>query len=367
MIRLGVDATPLQKISGGIGFYLFDILRSLIQQRRDIFFILYCVKNEGELAEFSKSKNVQIQEVRCMSKYHAIWTQTGLARQVWKDDLDYFWGITQFIPLIKRNKLSTILTIHDFVYKLCPETMNFSKQLFMKILTPFFVSQSDFIFCISEGTKEKLKNFYKKKCADIINPPIKTMISHKSKEECSKVIESFGLEYKKFLLTVGSIEPRKNISTLLDFYENILSHHKIEDVLPLVIVGGGGWKNDEILNKIQKMKTKYPNHVKVLGFVPDDKISFLYSSAKYFILFSKYEGYGMPLAEARTCQTHVICFDQKEMREASEDDGIFLPESGFENILEPLFLKGMPYTDLKKPCTYMSTKDKALKLSSVIQ
>ena len=90
-ITLGVDAAPLSRISGGIGFYLFYILDELIQLRSDVLFVLYTTSKKGDFLHFEHYDNVQIRPILYLGKRHSLWTQTTLAYFVWKDDLDYFW------------------------------------------------------------------------------------------------------------------------------------------------------------------------------------------------------------------------------------------------------------------------------------
>ena len=365
-ITLGVDAAPLSRISGGIGFYLFYILDELIQLRSDVLFVLYTTSKKGDFLHFEHYDNVQIRPILYLGKRHSLWTQTTLAYFVWKDDLDYFWGSTQYIPLLTKKRLKTLITLYDFVYILFPESVSWIKCQSMKMLSKKFFHKADYVFSISQGTADKLIDFNGIVSTDIVYPPIKNSISYKTKEECFLILSQNHLLHKKFALTVGSIEPRKNLLELMDFYEKLLETQDPSSIYPLVIVGGGGWKNKTILKKIKSLTSRYPDNLLHLGFVIDSDLSYFYSAAAFFVSLSVYEGYGMPLAESRTCNTPVVCFDLSEMREAAENDGIFLKREDYEKELSQIF-KITPYQEKTLKRQYPCNTELAAKIAICIK
>lgn len=336
-IKLGLDASPLCHISGGIGFSIYYLLDELVRLRTDVLFVLYAPSNKGDIVHFEQYRNVKIRAIPQLSQCHSLWTQTTLASVIWKDDLDYFWGSTQYIPLLSKKKLKTMITLHDFVYIFYPESVSWIKCQFMKMLSKRFFQKADYVFSISRGTAEKLKTIYGIESADIVNPPVKKTITFKTEEECFSIISSRKLIYKKFALTVGSLEPRKNLLELMNFYEKLLNTNDPASIYPLVIVGGGGWKNKSIINKMKQLSALYPNNFIHLGFVSDNELSYFYSAATFFISLSVYEGYGMPLAESRICNTPIVCFDLPEMKEAAENDGTFLNRDSYHEELSYIF------------------------------
>ena len=217
------------------------------------------------------------------------------------------------------------------------------------------IDKADLILSISQATADKLFALYAKRSDLILHPPLKSSIQFQTKETAEGFLSAFRLEYKQYLLTIGTLEPRKNFIGLIDSYLQLLKKHP--HLFPLVIVGGGGWKNAAIVEKLKKAHAEYPDKIKLLGCVSDSALSDLLSGARYYLCFSLYEGYGMPLAEARHCRTPIICFDQPEMREAAENDGIFLPLAHFEERLEQsLLLENPPFPS---PCQYISNQEKA--------
>ncbi|NDE82464.1 MAG: glycosyltransferase family 1 protein, partial [Chlamydiia bacterium] len=332
--------------------------------RSDCLFILYTRSSEGDFTSLEGFPNVKIYSMPLMSLPDSLWVQTRLTLALYRDRPDYFWAPAQMMPILIPKKTKTILTVHDFVYLLFPDTMCVSRRLLMKWTGVVFYRSADSIFCNSQGTANKLKSFYGVDTASVITPPLKETIEPKNPIACREFINQYGLIFKGFILVLGGIEPKKNLIELMAFYEKLLLGSERSNVIPLVIVGGGGWKNKTIRLSIDRMKKLYPDHFLPLGFIADEEISYLYSAARQLLLFSIYEGYGMPLMEARVCATPVACFNMEEMREASENDGLFMEKEGFETDLRDIFYKGNPLPAPPKKHTYPTNQELAEKLSA---
>ena len=362
-MRIGVDAVPLQKLHGGVNYYIFFLLNELIQIRPEDTFFLFTNQDcpESDIHHFKQYKNVHICPFFPSFLGHSIWAQTSLSYACWSKNIDVFWGTTQTIPLLKKTPTKTVLTLYDFVYLLCPETMSIYKKIYLKLFSRIMLKKADAILPISKGTGSKLKQFYGLDYREIIYPPLKPQVVFTETTSLSL----FGLTSKNYLITIGTLEPRKNLNELLEIYLTILKQCSPETVLPLVIIGGGGWKNKQLLELLTKVKEIYPNHFHLMGYRKDSEIASLLSGARYHVMVSKYEGYGMPIAESRMCHTPVICLDQPEMREAAENDGIFLSSQTWKEEIKPYLLSN---SEVKSPILpkYSSNREKAMKISAII-
>ena len=119
-----------------------------------------------------------------------------------------------------------------------------------------------------------------------------------------------------------------------------------------------------ILSRLKKAQLEFPHKIKYIGHISDELLSYFLSGARYFLFFSLYEGYGMPIAEARYCRTPIVCFDLPEMRQAAEEDGIFLKEENFVEKFEELLLS--PTGSPPKMCGYLSNRQKAAILAQAL-
>ncbi|HET7287527.1 MAG TPA: glycosyltransferase family 1 protein, partial [Pyrinomonadaceae bacterium] len=131
------------------------------------------------------------------------------------------------------------------------------------------------------------------------------------REETLAVRQRLEIE-DQFLLFVGTIEPRKNLSTLLEAFEEIL---RTTDLQPeLVIAGKIGWKSDEVLMRLKR--SPLSDRVRLLGYVADEDLRALYSSCSAFIYPSLYEGFGLPPLEAMACGAPVIASRVPSIKES---------------------------------------------------
>lgn len=344
--KIGLDAVPLTQLPCGIGYYIFYLLEALLPLHPGTQFYLYTF---APLDAFKQYPNVVIRPVPLRAGSHALWGQTQLPRALSQDGIDLFWGTTQSIPL--RASCKTVLLIHDFVYKLHPRTVSTLKGALLSLLSPAMVRRADAIVCNSTGTQEKLAHFYGRTGDLIVTPPVKTAYAPPGES-----LAALGLTHKGYFLSVGTLEPRKNWPRLIEAFL------RVQTPFPLVIVGSGGWKNKDLIRQLRALEAQYPHRLRCLGHVDHAVLASLFSSARYTLCFSLYEGYGMPISESRSCRTPVLCFDQVEMREAAEEDGCFV-----SSLEDPAFARAL-LSEPQPPaaCTYPTNREKAIALSKLL-
>ncbi|MCC5832361.1 MAG: glycosyltransferase family 4 protein [Chlamydiales bacterium] len=336
-MRIGVDATPLRERLTGVGNYLYYLLEELIQIRGEDRFFLYAINNSQRLHLLRKYPNVTIRIVPFLGRSEALWSQTTLAWNCRKDRVDLFWGSTQSIPLFGRGKM--IITIYDFAYRLYPKTVSYVRGAYLRVFGKWLYKRADRHIAISQGTATRLDKLYGLRADRVVIPPIKNLQA----EPVEEVLKRFSLKYRDYYIMVGTLEPRKNI---------VLALKAFDSTHPLVLVGGKGWRDSEILGETKRFSEK----IKVLDYLPDITLNALVKGAKAYIMPSLYEGYGMPIAEARMLGTPVICCDVPEMIEAAEGNALVIPHEQ----LDLAFSSALPR--FKKP-TYPSNRELATRLS----
>jgi glycosyltransferase involved in cell wall biosynthesis len=127
----------------------------------------------------------------------------------------------------------------------------------------------------------------------------------------------------KFILTVGTLEPRKNIAALVEAHAACLAAG--HDVPPLVIVGGQGWRDAGLRRALHDAGPS--GRVRYLGFVPNEELRHLYARCHAFVMPSIYEGFGMPLLEAQLCGAPVLHGSHASMSEAAGGLGVVFEPS----------------------------------------
>lgn len=307
MHKIGIDAYPLSRKLTGIGYYLLPLLQTLVAEHPNASFYLYAPCVSDTLKKFSPYPNVHLRIVPYLSFSEALWSQSTLPFFLFKDKVDLLWSATQSLPFLLPRRVKTVLSVHDFAYRLFPTTVALVRGLYLRQAASFFYRKADCLVANSQATAKKLKQLYQRKADAVIYPPLSLPL-----------VQAFPKEH---LITVATLEPRKNLVALLQAYEKALAY---EELYPWIIVGTPGWKCKQIVAEISRISRKYPHKLHYKGYVSEAEKQQLIASARYLIVCSHYEGYGMPLAEARVLGTAVVAFDQPEMREAAEEDGFFV-------------------------------------------
>lgn len=253
---------------------------------------------------------------------------------------DYFFekpecGIfhSTFFPLPnnfkKRKKFRRFITVHDLIPIHFPQfferrQIDLSRRIFRSI------GPDDWVVANSESTKKDLCNFIK------IDPEkvfVTTLAASEifyrcnDKKALSEVRERYGLPNGDYLLSVCTLEPRKNVDQVIRSFKGMVQQQGISD-LCLVLVGGEGWHYERIFHEID-VDVSMQERIFMTGYVPDEDLAALYSGAMAFVYPSFYEGFGLPPLEAMQCGVPVIVSNTSSLPEVVGDCGILIdPNDG---------------------------------------
>ena len=180
-------------------------------------------------------------------------------------------------------------------------------------------------------------NFVKTELLDYFGiKPEKVIVHHlaadniyrqRTELEVYKTLNKFGLKFKKFILCVGTLEPRKNLTQAISAYRNLPS--VIQDQYPLVVVGAKGWKSSQLESDLGALVNKGKAHL--LGYVDQQTLADIFSSAKILLYPSLYEGFGLPPLEAMTSGVPVIVTNTASLPEVVGDAGIKVEIGDIQN------------------------------------
>lgn len=223
----------------------------------------------------------------------------------------------------KYTNLKKVVTVHDLIPVLFPD-LHFTSDLINNIVAS--IGKDGYAICVSENTKKDLLNY-----APHINPNhvfVNLLAASKTLFYVCKDVEKFNhikAKYnlpKKYFLSVGTLEPRKNVDFVIRTFLKFIKENKIDD-LGLVLVGAKGWDYDKIFeeyNNAQELKNK----IIITGRVPDEDLASLYSHAHSFYYMSLYEGFGLPPLEAMQCGIATVTSNTSSLPEVVGDAGIML-------------------------------------------
>lgn len=198
---------------------------------------------------------------------------------------------TNFVSLPSFTGIPTAVVVHDLCFLEVPEYVSERNRNFLKRFVPQSLKRARKVIIISAFTKAAVQNHYSVPEDRFIITPI----APAPKIEAPDInIRSLGIT-KKYLLFVGTLEPRKNILSLAEAYE--LLPADIRAKYQLVLAGAPGWYIEETLGYINKLQNSGFG-ILTLGHVSDKQRAALYEHAELFVLPSHYEGFGMPILEA---------------------------------------------------------------------
>lgn len=227
------------------------------------------------------------------------------------------------------TKIPRVMSIMDLSYTVYPELFRPKDLHQLKHWTKYSIDRATKILTISQFSRDAIIEKYERKQGDVVvTYPGLTM--QNSKFKIQNLSEKYDIS-KKYILSVGTLQPRKNYVRLIEAFSIV---KKTYPQLDLVIVGKKGWMYDEILSAPKKFGVV--DHVRFLDFVPDEDLPSFYKNAVCFVLPSLYEGFGLPVLEAMASGTIVVTSNVSSLPEVAGKAGIYVDPLSVESIAKGL-------------------------------
>ncbi len=317
-LRVGIDARMLGVRSKGIARYIWELCKALDNVLPQAEFFLYCRAPSG-LPRISSRWHERVDSsVAGKQLPSSLWAVARVGFLARRDDVSVFWGGTGLVPLAGLRARS-VLTVHDLVYNLEPRTTSSRARWAARLFFRASVKRADSIVCNSHGSARRLEAFLGRRTEAVIRPGVSDAFRKKSDAEVLRVLYNLGIQ-RPYLLAVGTWEPRKGLERLIPAFLGLSSEGLLNGHI-LVLVGERGWKD----SSIAKLVEHGAERICALGFVDDESLAVLYNGADALVFPSSYEGFGIPVLEARACGTRVVATDLPELREAGGRDAIYVP------------------------------------------
>jgi glycosyltransferase involved in cell wall biosynthesis len=330
-MKIGFDAKRAFNNVAGLGNFSRNSILALVKQFPENQYFLFNPGSKRPL--FSAPENSQ--EIKPKTFWWKalswMWRSALVSKIVNKLQLDIYHGLSHELPIgIEKTKAKMIVTIHDLIFLRYPE---FYKKIDRNIYEKKFryaCRISTHIHAISEQTKQDLVSFFsipEEKITVIyqsINPIFFDRIDNDFKYDIRKKYQL----PKKFLLSVGTVEPRKNLLGLLEGMVNCKIY------IPLIVVG----KSTDYQQKVQKFIEADLNRLQVyfLPRVEDRELAAMYQMAEVLIYPSFFEGFGLPVAEAQASGCPVITSNISSLPEAGGDAAFYIDPGKPEEIGQAL-------------------------------
>lgn len=329
--------------------YSYQLLKALSKVDKKNKYIVYIRSNDiNDTAVTLMDKFPKNFEFRKIN-WKRFWTQGGLALRTFKDDLDVLFVPAHTLPILRRRGLKTVMTVHDLGVEYLPQFHQLKQQLYLKYITRYQLKSATRLIAVSKATKEDLVK------RGGINPQKISVIYEGYDKELFKPVSakgrsSFGrnslrhynLETGTYFLFVGTVQPRKNLTRLIEAFSRVILYQAFEAVSPqaesvrddklkLVIAGLKGWISDEIYTLPSKLGIQ--DKVKFLGYVPDKDMPALYSGAIALTFPSLFEGFGLPILEAQAYGCPVITSNVSSMPEVAGKGALYVDPYSLNDII----------------------------------
>ncbi|MGA7836787.1 MAG: glycosyltransferase family 1 protein [Ignavibacteriaceae bacterium] len=315
-MKIAIDARVLEKGITGIGRYLSDILEGLGAIDDENEYILFSYQKID--SDNKKFKYIATGKAFLPEKIFSVfWLNFILPKYLKQNEIDLLFTPNQLLPL-KNIRAKTVITVHDVAHKKNGIYHSFIYRMYMELFLSRSLNISDKIITVSNSARKDICDAYK------VNPEkIKVIYEHADKKFAqvsvsNKDRHSLERKYnlsKKFILYVGVIENRKNITGILKTADIIQQKYK---EISFVLIGRKGYGSGKIILEINKRR----NFINYLSTVDDDDLVKIYNMAYAFFFPSYYEGFGLPPLEAMQAGVPVLASNSSSLPEVIGKGGI---------------------------------------------
>ena len=317
-MRIAIDARGINLYSGtGIGTYTENVLKNLINIDT---LNNYHVFWSGNNYESIKKENCKI--VMTSKKHQRFFEDYYFAENISKENIDIYHMPQNGIGFCKEIPCKKVVTIHDLIPYVMPETVGRGYLLkFLKEM-PSIIENCDGIITVSEFSKRDILKFFPIDERKIFVTPLAADKKYMplDKVPCKNFLAKAYNITAPFILYLGGFSERKNVASAITAFSKV--YKELSKNYNLVIVGDYKDPSQKLVKLTQELKIE--SHVIFTGFVPEDHLPVFYNCCDTFIYPSFYEGFGLPPLEAMSCGTPVIASSLTSIPEVIGDGGILI-------------------------------------------
>lgn len=343
-MKIGIDIRSLAGgKQSGVEEYVRGLLREVFAAGPEHEFILFFNawgKIEPDLSFVKDFSNVTIRRFRIPNKLlnFALWylRYPKLDQLIGGVDV-FFMPNMNFAAFSKKVQL--IVTVHDLSFEWFPETFSWKQRLWHYMVNlRGLLRRADKIIAVSRSTAGDVTKRYHvpEEKVEVIHSGVNDLFHPLDRNDIRliEVQKKYKLPYR-FILSLGTLEPRKNLVSLVRAYE-VFHQTAVGEMVKyeLVIAGSPGWKCEELLETIRRSPVRH--HIHLLGFVEERDKSALYTLSSVFVYPSFYEGFGFPPLEALTCSIPVIASHSASLPEVVGNAGVLIDPYRPDEILQAL-------------------------------
>lgn len=337
-MKIGIDISLTIGEKAGAGYYasnLVDALAKIDSKNQYILypFFYYIYHPDFKSVQKPLVNNFHIKFERMPKRIiDFIWT-SGIPKKWILGKVDVLHSTTFCAPKDHYGKL--IVTIYDLSFLTHPQCHVEANRRHCLQGTIDSINYADTIIAISHHGKNELLKYFdiNEDKIKVVHLAAKDIFKPANDEAKEEVLGKYDIS-EEYIFNLGTLEPRKNIKTLIEAYARLPAIVKRKN--RLIIGGGRGWLNSEIDKLVKSLNIQ--QYIKFIGYVKEEDLPALYSAAKLFVYPSLYEGFGLPVLEAMACGTPVITSNSSSLPEIAGDAAILVEPADTKQLTDYMLL-----------------------------
>jgi glycosyltransferase involved in cell wall biosynthesis len=314
-----VDVSPTAQKHAGLGRYAGEVTRALAQKKDIELSLFYNQQGDAQLPAYLSRIPYNTVNIGNKPWRMGVWLSQMLH---WPMDktfgaMEIFHATNHLLAHFRHAR--TVYTLHDLIFLNYPEYHKAYNRWYLTLTMPLYLKAADMIVTPSECSKQDAIKYYglpESKIKVIYEAPAPTFKPLTKPTDLDRVRQTYHLP-KKYILHVGTIEPRKNLSRLLEAFKPLLVDWPD---LKLVLVGKKGWLYESFFQRLHALGLT--EHVVFPGYVEDADLPAFYQLAQVFAFPSLYEGFGLGPIEAMACGTPVVSSNSSSLPEVVGQAGL---------------------------------------------
>lgn len=324
--------------NGGVSRYIRYLLKELAKRPGNHEYTVFV--NGEEVIECLCARHPQITYVAApwpesRPAARVIWEQFTLPSLLRQHHIDVLHSPVNVLPEWVPRSCATVVTLHDLAFLRFPEVLTSAKRLYHRTFTVRSLQRATMIIAVSNSTKQDIHELVGTPVEHIhtVYPCIDERFSNvMEKDKVQAFRQQKGLA-DGFLLYLGTLEPRKNLTTLIDAYAQLRHSYGVRK--KLVLAGSKGWLYETIFEKVRQHGLE--SEVLFPGYVTDNEQLLWYHAASTFVYPSLYEGFGFPVAEALACGIPVVTSNISSLPEAGATLALTVNPNDRDALAEALY------------------------------
>jgi glycosyltransferase involved in cell wall biosynthesis len=332
-MRICIDASPAVHRRAGLGRYAQELTSALLAADTDNEYVAF-YHSPGDAQIDPPLDRVPHLTTNLDTKPWRFAALVGQFLRIPQDrmfpGIDLFHATDHLLPRLTQVK--TVFTLHDLIFRLYPEMHKPLNRWFLTLLMPRFLRAADAVIAVSQHTERDALRFYGLDEAKIhvIYEGVNPRFCPAPAEDVAHVRQVYALP-EHFILSLGTIEPRKNLTALLEAYRHLVDRGSD---LRLVIAGLKGWLYRGFFQRLHELGLE--DHVVFPGFVPEADLPAFYCAADLFVFPSLYEGFGLPVLEAMACGTAVVSSNAASLPEVAGDAALMVDPHSVADLVQAI-------------------------------